>query len=245
MILRRVITTCVLSLLAHAPAPTFETDAPVLSISHASERPAIDHERAGLILLRGLPEHDVAELADALDAYVSALIAQNLPIFSLEDATGDPSAPVDAWLRAHTRETTSAIALAANSWQADDGFRATLATRCPKHGECVSLDGHDAGTDARRARFVAWVVSRSRIADATNAASEKHVALILDQSSLDGAPSPSEERVREQCQRLARLGATDPWIAALAKAPPTFTLPRPLHRGEVFLVPDISAIAAN
>ncbi|MEO7110593.1 MAG: hypothetical protein ABI183_09160 [Polyangiaceae bacterium] len=245
MILRRVITTCALSLLAHAPAPTFESDAPVLSISHASERPAIDHERAALILLRGLPEHDVAALADALDAYVSALIAQNLPIFSLEEATGDPAAPVDAWLRAHARETTSAIALAANAWQADDGFRATLVRRCPEHGECVSLEGHDDGTDARRARFVAWVVSRSRIANSANARSEKHVALILDQSSLDRAPSSSEERMREQSQRLTRLGATDAWIAALAKDPPTFALPRALHRDEVFLVPDISAITAN
>jgi hypothetical protein len=245
MILRRVITTCALSLLAHAPAPTFETDAPVLAISHASERPTIDHERAALILMRGLPEHDVAALADALDAYVLALIAQNLPIFSLEDVTGDPAAPVDAWLRAHTREMTSAIALAANSWQADDGFRATLEARCPEHGDCVPLEGHDDRTDARRARFVAWVVSRSRIASAADAASEKHVALILDQNALDGAPSPSEGRVREQSQRLARLGATDPWIAALAKDPPTFTLPRVLHRGEVFLVPDISAITAN
>jgi hypothetical protein len=248
VIARHLIAASAFTMLAQTSSPSTFTDTGggALLISHTSETtPPLAYDRAALFLLRGLPERDVADLADALDSYVESMIAREIPLFSLEDDDTEPTLAVDAWMKSHLRETTSAIALAANQWQADDGFHVSLVDHCPVRGECISLKGHDDTRDARRARFLAWVVSKSRVVPASNVSMGKHVALVLSRAALAREPSASELRVREQCARLVRLGATNPWIDALAKSPNAVSLPRVAQGDDVLLVPDIAAIADN
>ena len=217
-----------------------DVTAPCLITSHSEGSNDIAYERAATLLLRGLPNEDVEALAEILDSIVSNAIAKESDIY-VDDST-NPHEALDGWMKFHAREITAAIAFVAPRWRADDGFTVALSQSCNTHN-AVSLadDGRDSG---RRARFLAWSVSKARVVSHQSIPSDRmgeHVSLVVSAHALANA-SKAEARVRTLSRSLSRFGTDDRWLTAMAASPSELSLAITPAEGEALLIPDLLAL---